>query len=248
MPNIAKVLQAGAAGFAAAMFLAPATAGAHGIWIAERHGTQAVIYGHGASDEAYDPQKLKTITARDVDGTEVAVEVRRQEGHALLDVPKDAVVVSATFDNGFWTESPDGKWVNKPKTDVTDAKQTSRSQKFAVAVLDHLRKKPVPQGLPLEIVPLLDPTILEAGNELPVLVLFDGKPAEGIPVTADYVNDSRAAPVKTDADGIAKIRIRNVGLNVVGAGYSRPQPDSTGIDKLSYFTTLTFNLDHHHHD
>lgn len=243
MRSFVKALQAGAV----LTFLAPAIAGAHGIWIAERHGTQAVVYGHGASDEAYDPQKLKTVTAKNGEGKDVAVEIKRQEDHALLSVPKDAVVVSGTFDNGFWAEGPDGKWVNKPKSEVPGAKQSSQSQKFAVAILDHLRKKPEAQGLPFEIVPLMDPTILEAGNELPVQVLFDGKPVEG-EVTADYVNDSHAAPVKTDAEGIARINIRNAGLNVVGAGYSRPLSDSKEADKLSYFTTLTFNLDHHHHD
>ncbi|PWU71844.1 DUF4198 domain-containing protein [Ochrobactrum sp. POC9] len=244
MRSFVRALQAGAV----LAFLAPAVAGAHGIWIAERHGTQAVVYGHGASDEAYDPQKLKTVTAKDVTGKDVAVEIKPQEDHVLLGVPKDAVVVSSTFDNGFWAEGPDGKWVNKPKSEVPGAKQSSQSRKFAVAILDHLRKKPEAQGLPFEIVPLMDPTILEAGNELPVQILFDGKPVEGVEVTADYVNDSHAAPVKTDAEGIARINIRNAGLNVVGAGYSRPLSDSKEADKFSFFTTLTFNLDHHHHD
>ncbi len=27
---------------------------AHGIWVAERHGDMAVVYGHGSSDEGYD--------------------------------------------------------------------------------------------------------------------------------------------------------------------------------------------------
>lgn len=244
MRSFLRTLHAGAV----LAFLAPAVAGAHGIWIAERHGTQAIVYGHGASDEAYDPQKLKTVTARDVNGKDVAVEIKPQEDHVLLGVPKDAVVVSGTFDNGFWAEGPDDKWVNKPKSEVPGAKQSSQSRKFTVAILDHLRRKPEPQGLPFEIVPLMDPTILEAGNELPVQVLVDGKPVEGVEVAADYVNDSHAAPVKTDAEGIARIRIRNAGLNVVGAGYSTPLSDSKEADKLSYFTTLTFNLDHHHHD
>lgn len=244
MRSFARILQAGAV----LAFLVPAVAGAHGIWIAERHGTQAVVYGHGASDEAYDPQKLKTVTARNGDGKNVAVEIRRQDDHALLDVPKDAVVVSGTFDNGFWAEGPDGKWVNKPKSQVPGAKQSSYSRKFAVAILDHLHKRPEPQSLPFEIVPLMDPTILEAGNELPVQVLLEGKPVEGVEVTADYVNDGHAEPAKTDAEGIARVNIRNAGLNVIGAGYSRPLSDSKEADKLSYFTTLTFNLDHHHND
>jgi nickel transport protein len=244
MHNFSKLWSVGLA----AILLAPVTAGAHGIWIAERHGTQAVVYGHGASDEAYDPQKLKTVSAKDMDGEAVAVEIRRQDDHALLDVPENAVVVSTIFDNGFWAEGPDGKWVNKPKAEVPGAKQSSKSQKFAVAILDHLRKKPQAQGLPFEIVPLMDPTILAAGNDLPVQVLFDGKPVKGVSVTADYVTDSHAAPVKTNAEGIATIKIRNAGLNVVGAAHSSPTPDSSDADKLSYFTTLTFNLDQHHHD
>ncbi|GAA5543170.1 MULTISPECIES: DUF4198 domain-containing protein [Brucella/Ochrobactrum group] len=244
MRHFAKLWSVGLA----VALVAPVAASAHGIWIAERHGTQAVVYGHGATDEAYDPQKLKAVSAKDVDGKKVAVEIRRQDDHALLDVPKNAVVISGTFDNGFWAEGPDGKWVNKSKAEVPGAKQTSKSQKFAVAILDHLRKKPQAQGLPFEIVPLMDPTILTAGSELPVQVLFDGNPVEGVSVTADYVNDSHAAPVKTNAEGIATIKIRNAGLNVIGAAHSSPTTDSSDADKLSYFTTLTFNLDQHQHD
>jgi nickel transport protein len=28
---------------------------AHGIWTAQRHGDLAVVYGHGAGDDAYEP-------------------------------------------------------------------------------------------------------------------------------------------------------------------------------------------------
>ena len=43
-----------------AAMLAP-SAQAHGIWIAQRHGDQAIIYGHGATDEVYDPAKITEL-------------------------------------------------------------------------------------------------------------------------------------------------------------------------------------------
>lgn len=49
------------------------------------------------------------------------------------------------------------------------------------------------------------------------------------------------------AGGIAKIRIRDAGLNVVGVGPSILLSGSKEADEISYVTTLTFNLDHHHH-
>ncbi len=244
MRTLIKALQVSVVSFLAM----PGLAHPHGIWIAERHGTQAVIYGHGASDEAYDPQKLKSVTAKNANGKKMDVKIERLKDHALLVIPEGAAIVSGIFDNGFWAEGPDGKWTNKPKSEVPGAKRSSQSQKFAVAILDHLRRKPEAQGLAFEIVPLFDPTILEAGRELPVQVLLDGKPVEGVAVTADYINDSHAAPVKTDTEGVANITIRNAGLNVVGASYSMSLADTSKADQLSYFTTLTFNLDHHHHD
>ena len=52
-----------AAAIAIAFTASGTSALAHGIWIAQRHDDWAVVYGHGASDEGYDPAKLEAVAA-----------------------------------------------------------------------------------------------------------------------------------------------------------------------------------------
>lgn len=228
-----------------ALALLTTMAEAHGIWIAQRHGTYAIVYGHGASDEAYAPEKVTLVDAKASDGRDLPVETKPQADHVLFDLPKDTAVMVAKFENPVRSKAPDGTWVYKPKAEVEGATRATRSVKYTVAILDHLGARPKPQGLPLEVVPQIDPTILKAGAELQVQVLASGKPVEGIEISPDYINDSHGETVKTDANGFASLRIRNAGLNVIGAAYTEETPDSAQTDTVGHYATLSFNLDVH---
>lgn len=233
---------------AAALLLASlASASAHGIWIAQRHGDQAIVYGHGASDEAYDPAKLTSLAAATGDGKAVAPDVSKAKDHVTFSLPDSAVYVSATMDNGYWTERQDGSWVNKAKDEVTDARTAGRNFKHAVSLVGEPGGAPRPQGLPLEIVPLADPLHLHAGDTLEIKVLADGVPVADVPVTAEYTTDSEASPVRTDAEGKARITVRNSGLNVIAASYKAPTDDPAKADTINHFTTFSFTLSRHSH-
>jgi nickel transport protein len=41
---------------------------AHSAWVAQRSGKMAVIYGHGASDDAYDAAKVQDARALSLPG------------------------------------------------------------------------------------------------------------------------------------------------------------------------------------
>lgn len=219
---------------------------AHGIWIAQRHGELAIVYGHGASDEAYDPAKITAVAAHDGEQAVPVTPVNR-ETHALVPMPERAPVLIATMDNGYWSQGADGKWVNKPKSEVPGAKQASRSLKHTVAILRHTHDAALPKGLRLEIVPAKDPTELQAGDPLEVLVLLNGEPLANAPVTTEYTTDSEAEPVRTGADGKATIVVRNNGLNVVAVSAIEAPDEPEKADRISHFSTLSFNLGHHEH-
>ncbi|WP_223737941.1 hypothetical protein [Ensifer adhaerens] len=104
---------------AAGLFSAAATpALSHGAWIGERWGTLAVICGHGPADEAYDPAKVKSVSAIGEDGKMLPVTIVPADNHASLKLDGEPALVALEFDNGFWSEGADGKWVNKPKNEV----------------------------------------------------------------------------------------------------------------------------------
>lgn len=220
-----------------------AGAQAHGIWVAQRHDDLAVVYGHGASDEAYKPEKVREAVGTTETGAKREVRIVAGTKNTLLEPTKDTVILAVTFDNGIWTKGADGKSVDKPKSAVPGAQSASRSIKLNTTILG--RGAPSrPLGRDLEIVPLVDPMTLKIGDDLPVQVLAAGKPLPDVALAVDYVNDGHAMSNKTDANGKAVLFVRNDGLNVIGVAHVKKTPDDPDADQISYYATLSFALPH----
>ena len=217
-------------------------ANAHGVWVAQRHGVETVVYGHGPRDESYDPAKITSFVAKAADGSIVALDVQKHSDHATFKHDDAVATIAIEFDNGFWSMDADKKWHNKPKDEVANAKQGGHYLKYGVAYIKQPEGAIKPQGLKFEIVPLKDPLATKIGDELPIQVLFDGKPAVGVKVIPDYVNNSETATTETDKDGKAVITISNQGLNVIASPYSEKQVDNAKADQIGYMATLGFTL------
>ena len=136
-----------AAASAAVLLLSSGFAGAHGIWIAERHSDLAVVYGHGSSDEGYDPAKLTSLRLLDERGAELPVQRMDGDDHVAFAKVDGAAVAVSTLDNGFWSKGANGKWVNKSKEEVEGATEGGRYLKYSVTILGHLKAAPKPQDL-----------------------------------------------------------------------------------------------------
>jgi nickel transport protein len=222
------------------LWLAPAGAAAHGVWLAERAGALTIVYGVGPQDEAYKPDKVISVVARAATGEARSTKLVAQKSNATIEAPTDAASFAVVLDNGFWSKGADGKWVNQPKSAVSNAQSSSRSIKFNTHVRASTGASPKPTGATLEILPLADVFKLKPGEDLPVQVLFEGKPLAGVALYPDYVNDANAKSVKTDTDGKATLFVKNNGLNVIGVAHAKPTPDDRDADRLSYFATLSF--------
>jgi len=95
-------------------------------------------------------------------------------------------------------------------------------------------------GLPLELVPLADPSRLAAGGALPLRLLFEGRPAAGIQVAAlSRLDPSQAVRARTDADGEATLLLPRGGEWLVKAVKVVPAT-SAGADFASLWASLTF--------
>ena len=220
---------------------------AHGIWFAPRVNELAIVYGHGSEDLNVIKRQsiIAPVKAFDAFGAPVETQFVVTDRLLLVDVQRDPAFVTATMNNGLWTQGPDKKWVNKGKDEVPGALVSGKYLKYAV----HIRKAldaPMPM-LPeqlLQIVPVAKALPHHAGQPLKLKVLYQGKPVAGALVGHDYINDPDAKPKRTGKDGTVIIKVRNQGLNVISAEFEVPPDDPVKSSKTQHFATLSFILAH----
>ena len=235
-----KIFMAGL--FSAILAQSISQVSAHAVWVAQRTGELAVVYGHGVEDDSYEPSKVKDVKGFTADGTAAEVKLVPREKNVIIQPAKDVALVELVFDNGFWTQRTNGEWENVGKSKVKDAKTAGHYVKHVLAVVGPLTKLPAPTGLQLQILPLADPTALTAGKELPVRVLLDGKPLVGGTIIPDYANDPDGKGPVTDANGEAKVIVRNNGLNVIGLEHTVKLTGDPDADEIGHFASLSFML------
>lgn len=238
----------GSMGMAAlALAMVAGQAWAHGVWMAQRSGELAVVYGHGAEDldMVRRFERIREVSAFDAAGTAVPTGVRRTDHLVLVDVAAKPSVVALVLDNGFWSRQADGKWVNRGRDEVPDAKESGRYIKYAVRLQGPLKAPlgPLP-GQVLQIVPVKPVLPQHMNEQMTVRVLFNGRPVAGARVIRDYVNDPDAKPHVTGRDGLFTFRVRNQGLNVIAASYDAPAEEPARAAKNGLHATLTFALEH----
>lgn len=232
-----------------AVLFAAQSVHAHATWIAQRLDQPTIIYGHGGEDNAYGNKTISHLTGLDKDGKAIALAMEKHEHNVTLKTDDSHFAAAYVIDNGFWTKTQDGKWVNKPKHEVENAERASHSIKTALGILHGGGKVDAAAlgDLKLVVVPLGDVAASHMGDKVAVQVLFEGKPLAGAKIIGDYVNDSENAVATTDADGKADVTVRNAGWNVFAVGHKVDLQDDKNADAVSYTATLSFNNAHHEH-
>lgn len=247
MPRRSPFLLASAMAASLALGLtAVAPAGAHAIWFAQRAKQLALIYGVGADDlDAVSRMKLLTmVKGYDEDWHPVETTLHAAGIVPVVDSDEPLTAVTAAMDYGNWTKDKSGEWHNTTKDQVADPALSEHNWKFAL----HLEKLPtgdIPplEGLVLQLVPV-GSIPEQKGKPLKVRALLNGKPAPGVQVMTDYINDPDETPVKTGADGTATVTLRNQGLNVLMGIYLAPSDQPAKYDRVEYRSSLSFVLPH----
>ena len=221
-------------------------AAAHEIWMAQRSGKLALIYGAGAHDLDMVKRLPKIVASQGLDaaGSPVPVELKPTENLVLVEAPAETAVVTAVMDNGLWSKSPDGKFHNKGLDEVPDAIVSGRYYKYATFLRKHPAGAlaPVP-GLKFQIVPVGKAFPKKMGEMLTVQVLHQGQPVRGAKVYQDAVTDPGGAHVFTGKDGRATIKVRNAGLNVLLAEHQTGPEVPAQTKMTEHVATLGFMYD-----
>jgi hypothetical protein len=100
-----------------------------------------------------------------------------------------------------------------------------------------------PVGMTLELIPEKNPYTLKAGDELPVRLLYEGKPLAGALVIALglHQTDGRIA-ARSGKDGRVRLRLPEGGFWLIKSVHMVPAPHDTGVDWESLWASLTFDL------
>jgi uncharacterized GH25 family protein len=100
-----------------------------------------------------------------------------------------------------------------------------------------------PVGMPLELIPEKNPYGLKSGEELPIRLLYQGKPLTGALVIALGLHqaDGRIA-ARSGKDGRVRLRLPEGGFWLIKSVHMVPAPHDTGVDWESLWASLTFDL------
>lgn len=247
MRRISRYISAGLAVATLATALASSNASAHAIWFAQRAKQLALVYGVGADD--LDAVKrlplVNAVAGFDAEGQPVTVSLRAAGAIPVVDSDEPVAIVAAVMDYGIWSRDKAGEWHNKGRDEIKDATVSEHNYKYAVH-LTQVPSRPVPliAGHKLQLVPATPAIPQVMGQPIRVRAFYDGKPAAGVDIQNDYVNDPDQVPVKTDAQGYASVPVRNQGLNVLMAIHVGPSDNPAKYASMEYRASLSFVLPH----
>jgi uncharacterized GH25 family protein len=154
----------------------------------------------------------------------------------------------------FWTRTPEG-WSMKPRNESPGGTACGLYIENAKGVVNvgaagDGSTVTAAAGLPLEIVPEVNPASARPGTAIPMTVLLKGQPLRGAEVSARYAgfdkltgsSDSKAFYAVTDTSGKFNFVPLVAGEWLVTVRNEEPFEDSAACDKTDYGTSLHFTI------
>jgi nickel transport protein len=187
---------------ATSLALTLGTASAHNVWLEPDAGGGYLVQfgGHEGQLESYPADKFKSVQAFDRRGRKIDVAVEPRADGVRVKPERQAALLAAHFDNGFFSKTEGGTMVNQPMTENPGATSGVHALKYHKTIIQWGVIAKQELGQQFEIVALTADTP-HAGQPLRVRVLFEGKPIEGIRLSLG----EKGAAVTTAADGTATV-------------------------------------------
>ncbi|WP_196592743.1 DUF4198 domain-containing protein [Pectinatus sottacetonis] len=215
---------------------------AHGVWFANRLDQTQLVLGEGYKDNAYAPAMVKKLYGYDANYDHINLQAVNHKNYITIKPEKNLSVAVVFFDYGYWSNGTDGKWHNAPMNMVKGATIGTHAIKYSVNYLKSVNNPQPINNIPLQIVPLKDPTKLNVGDQLPIQVLYNGKPYSYAEIIPDVINH-HTVTMKTDKDGKAVLPVANGSINVIGIEKAFPyknKNEKATQDKI--FSSLSFTI------
>ena len=100
-------------------------------------------------------------------------------------------------------------------------------------------------GFPIEIIPEANPYLLHAGSQLPVRVMFRGKPASGLQLETAWSGDGKSKTTilgRTDAEGRIRVPLTAAGKWRLHSLLMERCAEPAAADWESFWASLTFEI------
>ena len=97
-------------------------------------------------------------------------------------------------------------------------------------------------GLTLELIPERSPYALHAGDELPLVLRYEGEPLGGARVMALHASGEKLATIRSDAKGRVRVPLSRSGVWLVKTVHMVPAPAGADADWESTWASLTFEV------
>ncbi len=219
------------AAVAACMAIMPVTAFAHGAWFAKRSDRTQLVVGEGWKDNSYNPKGLLKMIAYNSSYMQTDIKSLKGKDYIYIEPKSDVSVVYVELDYGYWSNTPEGKWVPYPMDKVKGSTVGTHAIKYSVNYLGNVDKvKPLDN-----IASDFEYALKRAANP---------KPAATYSHMLNVINHHTEA-IKTDKNGIATVEASNGGVNVIGCEMEVPY-ENEGIDnkatRSKVFVSLSFTL------
>ncbi len=128
------------------------------------------------------------------------------------------------------------------ETSATAIEIYSRCVKTLLSVGMSENETDRPVGMPLEIVAGFNPYASNDSTEASFQILYLGKPAEGIRLTAQSKQDDAIQSQRSDENGNVVFQLDNAGPWLVEGTHMRETPELDDVDYESVWASLTFEL------
>lgn len=209
---------------------------AHDLWLERQADAFVLRYGHrGAEILPLDAGKLRSLSCRDGKGQTQSLLRSAVVAPKQLSLTGACAVLSAFFDGGYYSLTPDGE-KNLPKNKVPDAVKAWRSMQFAKWIDVHSPVAGQAQGDAFEIVPVTDLSKVKTGDKATFRVLLDGKPVSGAVLAVGHKSLG-----DTDDQGQVRVKVRASDVESVSATFRRAVK-SAEADSEVFEASLTFEV------
>ncbi|MBN8525153.1 MAG: DUF4198 domain-containing protein [Planctomycetes bacterium] len=193
-----------------ALVLGPVAA--HETW-AER--VILIHYGEpGGPLDPYKPEQISAVAAIAADGSPLAVTARAVGGAAVaVDSPAgDPAAVFYTMQLGHYVITGE-EWTTATAEAAAAAAKSWSGSFTATSILSWHPELARQRGRSIELVPLVDPDSLAAGQPLPMRAYRDGRPVAGVQVH----QGEGVPPLRSDAAGDLAVPLRHGHQVIIGS-------------------------------
>ncbi|MFO8055840.1 MAG: DUF4198 domain-containing protein [bacterium] len=236
------------------------SAKAHMLWLNADNYTPAIgedVYiqvGFGHEYPVHQhikPDRIRRIYVIAPDGKEIELQKIFTSVYKFTPEKEGTYITVMQYKKGFMTITEDGKHLLKSKEGVDNVKSSFQyiiNAKALVMVGGSDKGASRKTGVPLEIIPLTNPSALEEDKSFKAKVLLKDQALSGTMVEPVHTFENHEKDAKwedsviTDKEGEVEVKINAAGQWTLKTDYSLPYPDKSKADEYQYATTITFGV------